>query len=76
MKRDVPVRCRIERFRFSAHAKQDELLEVIRRLSPKSVVMTHGDISAMNAFGAVVNERHPQMLITAPEIGKWYTLSE
>jgi Cft2 family RNA processing exonuclease len=74
MKRDVPVRARIERFRFSAHARRGELLEIARRLKPKHVVLTHGDIEAMNMFSEALREEHPEVKVSAPEVGKWYNL--
>ena len=74
MKREVPVRCTIERFRFSAHARREELLEIINRLRPKHVVLTHGDTDAMNAFGELIIETFPGTKVSAPENGKWYNL--
>jgi cleavage and polyadenylation specificity factor subunit 3 len=75
MKRDVPVRCKIERFRFSAHARREELLEIVRRLQPKHVVLTHGDEKAITAFGNLILETFPNMKVSAPEIGKWCPLN-
>jgi cleavage and polyadenylation specificity factor subunit 3 len=75
MKRDVPVRCKIERFRFSAHARREELLEIVRRLQPKHVVLTHGDEKAIAAFGELILESFPKMIVSAPEVGKWYPLN-
>ncbi len=74
MKRDVPVRCKIERFRFSAHARREELLEIVRRLQPKHVVLTHGDEAAIKAFGDLILETFPFMKISAPGIGEWCQL--
>ncbi|HET6513208.1 MAG TPA: MBL fold metallo-hydrolase, partial [Candidatus Kapabacteria bacterium] len=74
MKRDVPVRCNIERFRFSAHARREELLEIVDRLRPKHVVLTHGDEQAMAAFGSSITEKFPEISVSAPEVGKWYKL--
>jgi cleavage and polyadenylation specificity factor subunit 3 len=74
MKRDVPVRCAIERFRFSAHARREELLQIVERLKPKHVVLTHGDEQAMAAFGKLILESFPGTVVSAPEIGKWYKL--
>lgn len=74
MKRDVPVRCNIERFRFSAHARRDELLEIVGRLKPKHVVLTHGDEAAMAAFGDLILQTYPGTSVSAPEVGKWYKL--
>lgn len=75
MKRDVPVRCKIERFRFSAHARREELLEIAIRLKPRQVVLTHGDERAMAAFGELILENAPGTVVTAPEVGKAYRLA-
>ncbi len=75
MKRDVSVRCRIERFRFSAHARREELLEIVRRLQPKHVALTHGDERSIAAFGELILETFPAMTVSAPEVGKWYRLT-
>ncbi|HET9135427.1 MAG TPA: MBL fold metallo-hydrolase [Candidatus Kapabacteria bacterium] len=74
MKREVPVRARIERFRFSAHARREELLEIATRLNPKHVILTHGDVVAMNTYSEALLERLPNIRISAPEVGKWYNL--
>ena len=75
MKRDAPVRCKIERFRFSAHARREELLEIVRRLQPKHVILTHGDEKAIGAFGDLIHETFPDMKVTAPAIGEWCQLN-
>ncbi len=74
MKRDVPVRCKIERFRFSAHGRREELLEIVQRLQPKHVVLTHGDEKAINAFSELILQTFPYMKVSAPEVGKWCPL--
>ena len=76
MRRDVPVRCTVERFRFSAHARRDELLMIVDRLRPKHVVLTHGDEQAMSAFGGLILDSFPGTVVSAPELGKWYRLTE
>lgn len=76
MKREVNVRCTIERFRFSAHARRDELLQIVEKLRPKHVVLTHGDTDAMNSFGELILETFPGTKVSAPEVGKWYKLLE
>ncbi len=75
MKRDVPVRCKIERFRFSAHARREELLEIVQRLRPKHVVLTHGDEKAINAFSELILQHFPNMKVSAPGIGEWCQLN-
>lgn len=37
------VRCHIDQFQFSAHASRESLIAFAERLSPKKVVLVHGD---------------------------------
>ena len=74
MKRDVPVRCRIERFRFSAHARREELLEIVMRLQPKQVVLTHGDEKAITAFTELILEHFPAMNVSSPGIRRMVSI--
>ena len=41
------VRCHIEQFQFSAHASRESLIEYAKKLSPKKIVLIHGDPSAV-----------------------------
>jgi predicted metal-dependent RNase len=50
------------------------LLQIVERLKPKHVVLTHGDEQAMAAFGKLILESFPGTVVSAPEIGKWYKL--
>ncbi len=74
MRRDVPVRAKIDRFRFSAHARREELLEIAKRLQPKHIVLTHGDTQAMNAYSEALMQVLPGVRISAPQVGTWYRL--
>lgn len=40
----------IEHFDFSSHAGQDGLLEAVRRMKPKMLILNHGDEVALQAF--------------------------
>ena len=41
------VRCNIEQFQFSAHAARESLVEYAKKLSPKKIVLVHGDPPAV-----------------------------
>ncbi|MBP6885784.1 MAG: MBL fold metallo-hydrolase [Candidatus Pacebacteria bacterium] len=55
----IAKRCRVERFDFSTHAKQDELDEIVRRLNPDRIIHVHGE-----------NERIDEFLSTAPDASR------
>lgn len=46
----VELRCRIEKFDLSSHADRDELLAWAAGLTPRAVVLTHGDPPARQWF--------------------------
>ena len=41
------VRCNMQQFQFSAHATRESLIEYARKLSPKKIVLVHGDPPAV-----------------------------
>lgn len=44
------VKGRVEKFDFSAHASQQEMLESIKKWSPQKVFLVHGDKDVMQVF--------------------------
>jgi Cft2 family RNA processing exonuclease len=38
-----PLRCHIEQFQFSAHASRESLIAYAKRLTPKKILLVHGD---------------------------------
>ncbi|RLI97621.1 MAG: MBL fold metallo-hydrolase [Candidatus Aenigmatarchaeota archaeon] len=42
-KNNFKVKCEMHRLDFSAHADREELLNIIKKLSPKKVICVHGD---------------------------------
>ncbi len=51
----VKVKAEVKKFDFSAHASQDELFELIRKLNPEKVVCIHGDSEVIDFFLEEVN---------------------
>src|SRR5262249_36989848 len=39
-----PIRCNIEQFQFSAHATRESLIDYVKRISPKKILLVHGDL--------------------------------
>ena len=42
------VRCNIEQFQFSAHATRETLIDYAKKLSPRKIVLVHGDPPAVD----------------------------
>ncbi|HEV2455970.1 MAG TPA: MBL fold metallo-hydrolase, partial [Verrucomicrobiae bacterium] len=66
----VTRNCDLQDFDLTAHADRDELLEFVGRVSPRSVLLGHGDDNARGWFEAQIRERWPNMKVYQPQPGK------
>jgi Cft2 family RNA processing exonuclease len=48
------LQCEIKNFRFSAHSKREELVNVFVRLNPEKIILVHGDAAAIDWIGASI----------------------
>src|SRR6266446_342039 len=64
------VRCHIEQFQFSAHASRESLIEYAKKLSPKKIVLIHGDPSAVAWVHArlIVDLPSAEVIVPSPGI--------
>lgn len=67
---EVTRRCEVEEFDLTAHAHREELLELVGRVSPRAVLLGHGDDVARQWFEEQIRARHPKIKIIQPEPGK------
>jgi Cft2 family RNA processing exonuclease len=49
------VRCNIEQFQFSAHASRESLIKYAKKLSPKKILLVHGDPPAIEWMRATLS---------------------
>jgi Cft2 family RNA processing exonuclease len=63
------VRCHIEQFQFSAHASRESLIEYAKKLSPKKIVLVHGDPSAVAWTRARLIVDLPRTEVVVPSPG-------
>jgi Cft2 family RNA processing exonuclease len=66
----VTKNCDVQDFDLTAHANRDELLELVGRVSPRTVLLGHGDGAARNWFEEKIRERWPRIKIIQPPPGK------
>jgi Cft2 family RNA processing exonuclease len=64
--------CQVREFDFSAHAPRELLFDYIRRVSPRVVILVHGDPPAVAWFKAKISQELPGTLAVIPEAGKQY----
>jgi Cft2 family RNA processing exonuclease len=64
------VRCNIEQFQFSAHATREGLVDYAKKLSPRKIVLVHGDPPAVEWMRATLSVELPgaQVFVPAPGV--------
>ncbi len=67
---EVTKRCEVQDFDLTAHANRDELLDFVGQVSPRAVLLGHGEPEARNWFEQQIRARHPKIRILQPEPGK------
>jgi Cft2 family RNA processing exonuclease len=63
------LRCNIEKFQFSAHASRESIIAYVKKLSPKKVVLVHGDLPAVEWVRAQVAAELPGTEVIVPPPG-------
>ena len=63
------VRCHIEQFQFSAHASREALIAYAKKLSPKKIVLVHGDPPAVEWMRVQLSLDSPNSEIVVPMPG-------
>ena len=49
------IRCNVEQFQFSAHATRESLIDYAKKISPKKIVLVHGDPPAVEWMRATLS---------------------
>jgi len=63
------VRCNIEQFQFSAHATREALIEYAKKISPRKIVLVHGDPPAVEWIRAQLHAGLPNTDVIVPAPG-------
>lgn len=65
----VTRNCDVRDFDLTAHANREELLEFVGQVSPRAVLLGHGDETSRNWFEEKIRERWPKIKIIQPRPG-------
>jgi Cft2 family RNA processing exonuclease len=63
------VRCHIEQFQFSAHASRESIVQYAERLTPRKVLLVHGDALAVEWMRSRLSLDLPNSDIIVPPPG-------
>ncbi|HEY3663546.1 MAG TPA: MBL fold metallo-hydrolase [Chthoniobacterales bacterium] len=61
--------CQLDQFQFSAHASRESILEYIKKVAPKKLVLVHGDVPAIEWMRAAAAAALPDCEIIVPPPG-------
>jgi Cft2 family RNA processing exonuclease len=64
------VRCNLNQFQFSAHATREALVDYAKKLSPRKIVLVHGDPPAVEWMRATLAAELPgsEVIVPAPGV--------
>lgn len=63
----VTKKCDVREFDLTAHANREDLLEFVGRVSPRAVLLGHGDSVARGWFEKQIQSRWPKVKILQPQ---------
>ncbi len=66
---EVTRRCELQEFDLTAHANRDDLLDFAGKVSPKVILLGHGEQSSRQWFEEQLRARHPNIRIVQPAPG-------
>lgn len=69
-KREIKVKCEIQKFRFTAHSVREDLIKITETLNPERVILVHGEADAVDWTGYTLLTRLPHLKIHAARTGK------
>lgn len=66
----VPRHCDVQSFDFSGHAPRESIVEYIRKVRPRKLLLVHGDEPAIAWTIAAVNAAVPETEVIVPQPGE------
>jgi Cft2 family RNA processing exonuclease len=66
----VTRKCDLREFDLTAHANREDLLEFVGQVSPRAILLGHGDGDSRAWFEDKIRERWPKIKVFQPQTGK------
>ena len=64
------VYCTVDRFRFSGHSHRRDLIELVKQLGPRTVILAHGDTKAREWMADNIRYFYPDVDVYSPKTGE------
>ncbi len=59
------INCTLERFFFPSHSIREDLLQIVKYVNPRKVVLVHGDLNAKDWLGQKILEFYPHIKVAS-----------
>jgi len=69
------LKCDIGKFDFSGHATRESIMDYLKELRPRNIVLVHGDIEALEWFRAELGRELPESRVVIPAPGEEISLT-
>jgi Cft2 family RNA processing exonuclease len=66
--------CDMQEFDLTAHANREDLLDFVGQVSPRAILLGHGDDDSRQWFEEQIRARHPKIQVIQPQVGKSVTV--
>lgn len=66
----IPVKCHVRKFDFSAHYGQDSIHKIVEKIKPKHLILQHGDLGALECSKKYFEENCPDVKVHMPFNGE------
>jgi Cft2 family RNA processing exonuclease len=67
---EVTHRCEVQDFDLTAHADRNDLLDLVGKVDPRAVLLSHGEDDSRDWFAEQIHSRHPRIKIVIPKPGE------
>src|SRR5262249_52402508 len=67
---EVTKRCEVEDSDLTGHANREELLDFVSQVSPRVVILGHGEAPSRQWFAEQIHRRHPKVKVHQPSPGQ------
>ncbi len=66
----INVLATVKKFDFSAHLGKEDIQNLIQKIKPKTVILNHGDLEALESVALWIKQELPQIKVIVPNIGE------
>ena len=64
------VKCKISQFDFSAHFGRERIINMIKKINPKTLILQHGDMDALSSVEEQIKKECPQMRVVVAKLSE------